>query len=236
MAKKTGKSRYFNSKFWRDTYVDNLDPSEKIIYIHSFTNPEAKMCGIYEIPLRIIASDTGLDVSMIEKIQKRFTKEKKMFYYKGWLCTPTTIKHQNLNNANTRKGIERELSEVPDEIMDYFISLADDKFSDMLDEFEFENDTPSKKPKTGKGKEIVEIEYPEWLNVKSWKEWDDYRRVDRKKKVTDRARAMQWKLLEQYSMAEQDEIINNSIINDYQGLFPLKKGGNNFNSKEVHVA
>lgn len=214
-------TRNFNTKFWRDTYVETLDPSEKLLFIYLFTNPEARMCGIYEMPSRIMCSDTGFNADMIERLFHRLNKDKKAAYIDGWVCTYNTIKHQNLNNLNTQKGIKRELSEVPPEIMKKIKESAPPDFEKNLEKVN--------KLKTENEPEIVET--PEWLNTEAWLDWCEYR-SSAKKKITEKARAMQWKFLEPYSKDDQRKIIDNSITNDYQGLFPLK----NHTKKEMYVA
>lgn len=112
------KNRYLNTKFWRDNYIQDLDPSEKLLFIYCLTNPDTNITGIYEIPLKIIATDTGLDKDMLIKIFKRFEDEKKIKYYKGWIAIKNFIKHQALNNK-IKTGIENELNNVPAELVEW---------------------------------------------------------------------------------------------------------------------
>ena len=75
-----------------------------------------------------------------------------------------------------------------------------------------------------KPKEALEI--PPDVNTEAWIEWEAYRRIDRGKTITKAAANKQFKLLEKYEPEQQQQIIDNSIQNDYQGLFPLKGGSN----------
>lgn len=229
--------RYFNPRFWRDNYVNELDPSEKLLYIHTFTNPEARMCGISEVPLRIISSDTGFNADMLDKLFTRLAKDKKAFYFEGWLCTLNTIKHQTIKNGNIRKGIERELEEVPQRIINHFAELGTPEFREVLIEFGCDLSTEKKKSKspTLSPLEVEIVTFPEWLNEEAWVEWFKYRKESKRKTITKPAMDKQWSLLKKYSKAEQQEIINSSIQNDYQGLFDLKSGGAS-NKKNFHVA
>lgn len=65
---------------------------------------------------------------------------------------------------------------------------------------------------------------PTFINSAAWSEWVSFRA--KKKKITDDAREKQWKLLGQYNHDDQQKIIDLSIQNDWQGLFPLKGGSN----------
>lgn len=106
------KNRLFNTHFWKDVYTGELDPTEKLLFIYLFTNPLANLLGVYEIRLREIALDTGIDSDMILKILKRFESDEKVFYKKGWMCIPNTLKHQKLN-PNMVKSVENSISSIP---------------------------------------------------------------------------------------------------------------------------
>ena len=54
-----------NTKFWDDTYIVTLDPIEKLLYLYFLTNPLTNICGIYEIQLRRVAFDTGIDKEVV---------------------------------------------------------------------------------------------------------------------------------------------------------------------------
>jgi len=112
-----GKSRYIATDLWRDSYIDSLNPSEKLLWIYLICNPSTNLSGIYQCPERIMASDTGFEVSMVHKIFKRFQEQKKAYYIDGWVILPNAPKHQNLDNPKICKGIERELRDVTDKVL-----------------------------------------------------------------------------------------------------------------------
>jgi hypothetical protein len=127
------KQRYLNTRFWRDNYISELDPSEKLLFIYLLTNPDTNISGIYEIPLRIIALDTGIDKEMVIKIIKRFTADNKIVYKSGWVAIKNFIKHQALN-PKIEKGIKTELSNAPAELVKWVkkgTKIAYDSLSDL---------------------------------------------------------------------------------------------------------
>lgn len=113
--KKMAKQRSFNTKFWDDEYIQNLDPTEKLLFIYFFTNPLTTMCGVYEISLKRGAFDTGIDKDMVEKVLKRFEEDRKIFYINGWLFIKNFLNHQILN-PSVMEGVENTLKEIPYEI------------------------------------------------------------------------------------------------------------------------
>lgn len=110
------KTRVINTVFWEDNYTGNLDPTEKLLFLYFLTNTSTNISGIYQITLKKVAVETGIDKDMVEKIIKRFSNDGKIFYIDGWLGIRNFIKHQNQKSPLVEKGIERELSEIPENI------------------------------------------------------------------------------------------------------------------------
>lgn len=107
-----------NSRFWEDGYISELDPTEKLLFIYFITNPRISLSGIYEVPLKNIALDTGIDKEMIEKILTRFSKDKKIVYMGGWLCVINYPKYQNYDSPTIKIAVSNELNIIPAEILD----------------------------------------------------------------------------------------------------------------------
>jgi len=118
------KNRMIDTIFWEDNYSANLDPIEKLLFLYFLTNSSTSICGIYQITIKKIAVETGIDKEMVEKILTRFTRDGKIFYHNGWLCLRNFIKNQNQNSPTVIIGIKRELSEVPSDIMKMFIGYG----------------------------------------------------------------------------------------------------------------
>ena len=113
------KFRYINTKFWDDEYIIDLDPIEKLMYIYFITNPLTNICGIYEITIKRIGFDTGIDRDMVAKILARFEKDDKMYYRNGWIAVRNFIKNQRQSDKvgdNINVGIQRNLESVPEEM------------------------------------------------------------------------------------------------------------------------
>lgn len=119
------KNRYIDTKFWDDNYITELDPIEKLLYLYFLTNTLTNISGIYEIPLRRISFDTGIDKDMILKIIERFSSDKKIFYVDGWLIICNFPKHQQYNKSPKIKlGIEACINDIPDEIKEKIDTLS----------------------------------------------------------------------------------------------------------------
>jgi hypothetical protein len=111
------KQRMINTKFWSDGWIVNLDPIEKLLFLYLLTNERTNICGVYELPIKYMAIETGIDKDMVEKVLKRFTKDKKIYFIKGWVVIKNFIKNQNQGSPKVKVGIEAELSKIPAEIL-----------------------------------------------------------------------------------------------------------------------
>lgn len=111
------KKRYIDTKFWSDNYITELDPLERYLYLYFLSNEHTNLCGIYEIPLRIMAFEAGLDTQVLKNMLDRFERDGKVVYRNGWIFIRNFIKNQSLN-PSVLEGIQRELEEAPQELKD----------------------------------------------------------------------------------------------------------------------
>src|ERR1700692_2240017 len=118
------KQRMVNVKFWDDSYVTTLNPTEKLLFLYLITNPLTNVSGIYEINTRRINFDTAIVDSLLEYIFKKFEDDKKIIYSDGWICVVNFIKNQSLN-PSIIKGIKRELKLVPRKTLLKFATACD---------------------------------------------------------------------------------------------------------------
>lgn len=111
-----------NTRLWNDTWVSELDPIEKLLFVYFLTNEHANISGIYELPLKIAALETGIDPSMFDKIFPRL--KPKIFYLKGWVIIPNFTRHQAKNNEKVEIGIRNELTLIPSHILEQAIGYG----------------------------------------------------------------------------------------------------------------
>ncbi|MBL8008233.1 MAG: hypothetical protein JNJ56_11940 [Ignavibacteria bacterium] len=110
------KHRYVNTHFWKDNYIINLDPTEKLVYLYLLTNPLTNIAGIYEINLKEIANDTGIIKEIIDTILKRFEKDNKLKYCSGYIIIKNHLKHQDFKSPKLQSGIAEIINSLPCEI------------------------------------------------------------------------------------------------------------------------
>lgn len=74
------KYRQVQVGYWQDGFVLDLTPEEKYFYIYLMTNSKASQIGIYELPKRIIETETGYNRETVEKLIERFIGYEKIDY------------------------------------------------------------------------------------------------------------------------------------------------------------
>lgn len=118
------KHRYINTHFWKDNYIINLDPTEKLIYLYLLTNPLTNIAGIYEINIKEIANDTGIIKEIIDTILKRFERDNKLKYCGGYIIIKNHLKHQDFKSPKIQSGIADIINSLPTEIHDLSITYV----------------------------------------------------------------------------------------------------------------
>lgn len=108
-----------NSDFWIDSYTSDLDPIEKLLFAYLLCSPHGNISGIYQIPLRNIATDTGIEKEMVIKILARFQKDGKVLYRDGWVCLKNRIKFNKMTNPSINAGVAHRIKNCPDFINEF---------------------------------------------------------------------------------------------------------------------
>jgi len=109
------KQRYVNTRFWNDTYVSSLDPIEKLLFIYLLTNEHTNISGVYELPFKIMAVETGIDESMFKKIMPRL--KDRIRYVDGYIIIKNFLKHQETKSNLTLIGIKNCLKDLDENFL-----------------------------------------------------------------------------------------------------------------------
>ena len=117
------QSRYINTRFWKDNYVADLNSSDKLLFLYLITNQNTNIAGIYEIGLREIAMDTGIDKDMVLKQLEKFRADGKVYYIEGHIIVRNFINHQ-AESPKIQRGIAKIIENLPPRLRN-FIKLDD---------------------------------------------------------------------------------------------------------------
>ena len=101
------KLRSVSMSFWSDTWVEELSPAEKLIYLYLITNDKTNMLGIYESSIKKISNETDLDKETVSKALKGFENDKKVVHVDNkYIVLVNYLKHQNYNGNMKKSAIE----------------------------------------------------------------------------------------------------------------------------------
>lgn len=112
------KQRIVSTKFWSDPWiVDELNPLDRYLFLYLLTNEKTTVVGVYELSLRTMANETGLDKEEINRMLMRL--DSRVLYVDGWVVFRNAIRHQNYNSPKIHAAIARELKFVPPNVAQY---------------------------------------------------------------------------------------------------------------------
>ncbi|HAV56577.1 MAG TPA: hypothetical protein DCX45_03445 [Acinetobacter junii] len=107
------KNRYVSTSFWTDTYIlEKLDPIERLLYLYLITNDRSNIAGVYELSVKKMANETGIEKDNCVRILKRFVDDNKIALPEGWIIIYNVFKHQTYNPSMI-KGVIKIINELP---------------------------------------------------------------------------------------------------------------------------
>lgn len=111
------KLRSLSTAFWSDPFIEELSPSEKLLFIYLITNEKTNMLGIYESSIKKISFETGIPSNTISEALKKFEASGKVKYANNYVILVNFMKHQNFN-PNMMKSAIDTYNSLPNELKD----------------------------------------------------------------------------------------------------------------------
>jgi len=122
--------RQIHTSIWKDQWFMDLDPSEKLLFIYLFSNEQASMSGLYKLPLKVIAFETGLDMRVIRDALVKFERDQKVYSDPtvGVVWVRNMPKYHEAKSATQQTRIAKDVAMIPDCQLkhDYLNSLGAD--------------------------------------------------------------------------------------------------------------
>lgn len=120
------KTRIIQTRFWDDEFVFNASKDAKLLYIYLLTSQYINISGIFQLDERKIAFETGLTPKEFERAKEEIVSANKVIFYKGWVKVFNAEKNNGYKNSPLNQvAYERELSLIPQCVLDYFNSSID---------------------------------------------------------------------------------------------------------------
>jgi hypothetical protein len=103
--------RSINTKIWADPWIEELTPTEKLIWFYLLTSPYSNMLGIYEVSIKRISNETGIGQDGIKKALEGFERVGKAFHIDGYVYVVNWLKNQSMN-PNMEKAARLEFAKL----------------------------------------------------------------------------------------------------------------------------
>lgn len=117
------KYRQIETNFWEDSYILELTNSEKIFFIYLFTNDKVNLCGIYELPDRVICSTLGATLGELANLKLKMEKDNKYAFYKNWVYIVNFSDHNKYSPApNVILSFKKDFNRIPKDVLNYFFN------------------------------------------------------------------------------------------------------------------
>ena len=113
----------FQHRFWSDGWIRDLNALDRYLFIYLLTNGRASLTGIYELPLDLMASESGIDERDLKQAMLG-RLEPKVFYKEGWVIIKNFPKYKTSNSPTLLKGIKDEFGKIPSKIRELAISYG----------------------------------------------------------------------------------------------------------------
>lgn len=118
------KSRILFCDYWEDPKVLEFSVEERIIGVYFWTNSRASLCGLYQVSEPHILLETGTSKESLISVKAKLESLSRVHFFENWVYLPHAQKLCGYINDNQKKGVEKEVSRVPPEILNHFRSLG----------------------------------------------------------------------------------------------------------------
>jgi hypothetical protein len=124
--------RSLHVKIWSDPVIENLPPNARYIFIYLITTPVRNESAMYDITLKRISNDTGLNLKQVKDSMDVLVREKRIMYDDS-TCTVwvvNAVKHQSMND-NCMKSILTDLNKCSSKSIAYQFALYYNGFNGL---------------------------------------------------------------------------------------------------------
>ena len=113
----TAEFRSVQTRMWReDEWFQELDTDARLLFIYLFTNPSASISGIYRLPLRTMAFESGLDIDRVRRLLDMFAKAGKVIFSDGivWVVRMRENQLPGKVSPQVQARLDKDIASIPD--------------------------------------------------------------------------------------------------------------------------
>lgn len=98
------KTRVIYTQYWNDSFISELTPLEKLVFIYLLTNDKVNIIHLYECTDKQIRFDTGIDTPTLEKAKFKFQEAGKIFFKDGYVYLRNADKYESFIGEKNEKA------------------------------------------------------------------------------------------------------------------------------------
>lgn len=106
--------RQIHMQMWSDAWFAELEPEAKLLWVYLFSNLRTSVSGLYELPLRFIAFETGIDRKTVQQHLNEFEAADKIMYDGTVMWIKTMQKYNATESVKVKTRIEKDVERVSD--------------------------------------------------------------------------------------------------------------------------
>jgi hypothetical protein len=113
--------RAIDTEVWDDTWFADLEPDGKLLFLYLLTNRRTTACGAFEISVRMIVNETGIDAARVEELIGSFNPRVLWFRDANLIWVRNFFRRQ-YKNANEKQvaALRSSLAAFPPIVTDAF--------------------------------------------------------------------------------------------------------------------
>ena len=111
--------RTVRMSFWHDPFIEELDASQKLLFMYLFTCPYTNNLGVVEATRKKISYETGLSVQDVNKAVQYFVSKGKLFTdeQNNLILIKNFIKHQTSTSPKIIDGLKKLIVAVSSKLI-----------------------------------------------------------------------------------------------------------------------
>lgn len=186
--------RSVSTRFWSDSWIEELNSDEKLLWLYLLTNQNTNMLGIYELPtMKRISFETGLTIQSLSKAFEGFERIRKAFILQGkFVFMPNWVKNQSFN-PNMLKSAKKAFTDLSTDLKTDLYNLGVESFESLSNglvtlpkieiEIEIESEIESESESESETKQSAKPPLSESLDLYPFDVfWDSYqKKIDKDK-------------------------------------------------------
>lgn len=249
-----GTIRIINTDLWVDPLIQkDFTPEDKLFWVYLLTGPRTTQLGIYQVSPKQMAFDLGFSEDTAKNLLTRFQEYHERIIYDYQNCEVAILNYlrwsivkggkpvedclkADLNKVKNKKTVEIVYNHLC-EHLNLNQKPFNEKILQILSNYLNENDNDNERfvPRFVKdvSNAFETFAADDQKLLETLREFEKMRNKI-KKPMTDHAKELLIEGLKQLSSEGEDIIacINQSILNSWQGVFPVKEGYKNATNKK----